>query len=77
MLSELVSSAGQQQDLFGFSAPAPKSQRLMATLDSINQRYKRGTIKLAAEALGDDWGMRRAFLSPSYTTEWSGLPKAK
>ncbi|WP_025871055.1 Y-family DNA polymerase [Methylobacillus glycogenes] len=77
MLSELVSSAGQQQDLFGFSAPTPKSQRLMATLDSINQRYKRGTIKLAAEALGDDWGMRRAFLSPSYTTEWSGLPKAK
>ncbi|MBC7698515.1 MAG: DNA polymerase V subunit UmuC, partial [Bacteroidia bacterium] len=46
MLMELVPSQGQQTDLFGFTLGAEKSNKLMDTIDSINQKYSKGTIKL-------------------------------
>ncbi|WP_079436978.1 DUF4113 domain-containing protein [Zoogloea sp. LCSB751] len=43
----------------------------MAAFDRINERYGRGTVKLAAEGVQQSWRMRRNNLSPAYTTRWS------
>ncbi|TDR79764.1 Y-family DNA polymerase [Paludibacterium purpuratum] len=75
ILLEIRPADRVQYDLF---APAPnvKRQQLMQTIDSINRRHGHGTLRLAAEDLSPDWRMRRAFLSPCYTTNWLQLPVA-
>ena len=52
--------------------------RLMGVLDELNQRYGRGTLKLASagvEALGEraSWAMRQERRSPAYTTCWDDM----
>ncbi|WP_020181835.1 Y-family DNA polymerase [Methylotenera sp. 1P/1] len=76
MLMELVPSQGQQTDLFGFTLGEGKASKLMDTLDSINQRYSKGTIKLASEGIHKAWVMKRGLKSPNYTGEWKELPVA-
>lgn len=77
MLMELVPSQGQQTDLFGFTEGVPKSAKLMDTIDSINQKYCKGTIKLASEGVHKAWVMKRGMKSPNYTGDWNELPDAK
>ena len=53
-------------------------ERLMGVLDELNQRYGRGTLKLASagvEALGEraSWAMRQERRSPAYTTCWDDM----
>lgn len=74
MLMELVPSGGQQTDLFGFSQDDSKSAKLMDTLDSINKKYSKGTIKLASEGVHKAWIMKRGMKSPNYTGDWNELP---
>ena len=50
-----------------------RSDRLMAIVDGVNQRYGRGSLRLAAEGVDRTWRMRRGNLSPCYTTDWAGL----
>lgn len=73
MLSELRPKAMAQASLF-VDPETDRGQRLMATLDVINQRWGRGTLRSAAEGMEKPWQMRRQRLSPSYTTDWDGLP---
>ncbi|MBA4143463.1 MAG: translesion error-prone DNA polymerase V subunit UmuC [Nitrosospira sp.] len=77
MLSELVPEKGQQTDLFAYSSSSKKSGRLMETMDHINRKYQRSTIRLASEGVNRTWFMRRGFKSPNYTGEWSELPMAR
>ncbi len=74
MLMELVPSGGQQSDLFGFTQGDSKSAKLMDTLDSINKKYSKGTIKLASEGVHKAWVMKRGMKSPNYTGDWNELP---
>lgn len=74
MLMELVPAQGQQADLFGFSLGDDKATKLMDTLDSINKKYSKGTIKLASEGTKKVWAMRRNYKSPNYTGAWMELP---
>ena len=46
---------------------------LMLAMDSINQRYGRGSIRLGLAGKDQDWRMRRENLSPSFTTKWTEL----
>jgi len=46
----------------------------MSTLDEVNSKYGRGTIKLASEGLNKTWAMRRDFKSPNYIGDWDELP---
>jgi DNA polymerase V len=73
MLMELVSEGGQQKDLFGYSDGDQKYDRLMHTLDMLNQKYGRGTLKSAAEGTSNSWQMRRELKSPNYLSSWSEL----
>ena len=48
-----------------------------ATLDALNQRYGRGTVKLASAGLATDrraWTMKQERHTPGYTTCWADIP---
>ena len=54
--------------------------KLMATLDRLNDRYGRGTVHLASAGLGGDgrtWTMKQQWRTPQYTTCWEDLPVAR
>lgn len=69
---ELVNRQFQQHDLFSMSDDKPE---LMQCYDGINNLYGNDTLQLAAQARAEKWGMRRDFLSPSYTSKWRDIPK--
>ncbi|SOB75361.1 DNA polymerase V [Marinobacter sp. LV10R510-11A] len=76
MLSDLVNETAIQEDLFASPEPRriDRSARLMSVMDEIN-RKSRTKICSARQAGPAAYSMRREHLSPSYTTNWSQLPK--
>jgi DNA polymerase V len=74
VLMEFVSPGQIQGDLFA-PAPRPGSKALMATLDRINARMGRGTVRLARVPAAPDWGMRQEMKSPGYVSRWGELPR--
>ena len=74
MLMDLVNAGGQQQDLYGYSADDTRRTNLICTMDRINKKYAKGTIKLASEGTDKVWALRRSFKSPNYTNDWNELP---
>jgi DNA polymerase V len=62
-----------QFDLF-HAGQSKKRDQLMTVLDSINSRYGKGTLHIAASGGTKKWAMRQRYLSPAYTTRWSDLP---
>ena len=74
MLSELVPAEGAQTDMFSRVQTTFKSDALMATMDKINRKMGKESIKLASEGFKRPWKMRQQNKSPSYTTHWEDLP---
>ena len=61
------------------STDRPK-HRLMSALDSLNDRYGKGTLLMASSGLKGDkrsWAMRQERRTPRYTTSWDELPVAR
>jgi len=54
-----------------------KHAAVMKTLDAINSKYGRDTLKIAAQGSGDKWKLRQEKLSPSYTTNWKDIIKIR
>jgi DNA polymerase V len=77
MVMDLVPKGGQQGDLFNYNADFKRTSELMATMDQINRKFSKGTIKLAAEGIERVWRMRRSFKSPNYTGRWEDLPRVR
>jgi len=80
MLLDLHSAKLRQGelDLEPLEAQDSARERLMGVLDELNQRYGRGTLKLASagvEATGEraSWAMRQERRSPAYTTSWNDM----
>jgi DNA polymerase V len=51
-------------------------QQLMQTLDTVNKRFGRGTIKIASSGTKTEhslWQMKQQRKTPSYTTDWNEL----
>ncbi len=75
-----IGSANTVQFEFDLEAdgPAPGARpRLMAALDAVNDRYGRGTLKLASAGLGAaprNWKMKQERRTPAYTTRWEDMP---
>jgi len=77
MLVELGPEGQQiQSDLFAKPA-SPEAKKLMAVMDTLNNRFGRGTLRIAAEGIQKDWQMKRGRMSPRYTTEWKHLIRAR
>ncbi|MBR8042116.1 Y-family DNA polymerase [Burkholderia cenocepacia] len=75
MLLDLTDRAIEQADLF--AGPAPRRERLMAALDAVNDRFGRGTLRVGNVEGHQAWHMSQNAKTPSYTTEWEGLPTAR
>lgn len=75
MLGELAPAAGVQTDLFSQRLETPKSSQLMATLDHINKKMGKESIKLASEGFKRPWKMKQENKSASYTTSWDEMLK--
>ncbi len=75
LLLDLQPAAGVIGTLF--DDPDPRGDAVMGAIDTINNRYGRSTIRLAAEGFGQPWQMRRTKLSPRYTTRISEVPVVK
>lgn len=73
MLSDLVPAQGCQQDLFNNSQAIGKSSKLMTTMDSINKKMGRESIKLASEGFKKPWKMKQENKSQNYTTQWDEI----
>ncbi len=83
MLYDICEAKAYQVSLFNILDPHQKeqqkrAQKLMSTLDSINNRFGRHTLKYASEGLDKDspWRMRQKYLSPKFTSQWHTLPIA-
>lgn len=76
ILLGLTSEGEKQLSLFEKSKEDKKrSQDLMQLMDTINNRYGRKTIQLAASGIHQKWQMKADYKSPKYTTNWDELPK--
>lgn len=53
------------------------SIRRMRAVDSLNDRFGKRTIRLAAEGLGKAWEPKHNLRSPRYTSRWQELAKVK
>lgn len=73
MLSELRPRTTAQASLFA-DPDDDRGRQLMDTIDAINRRWGRGTLRSAAEGMKKPWQMKRQRLSAAYTTDWKGLP---
>lgn len=67
MLAGIETAKHQQADLFAAKSD-PAREKLMEVIDSLNNRYGRGTVQVATAAQSEDWPMCRERLSPCYTT---------
>ncbi len=74
-LIELTAERHQQLDLLG-DRQSTRSQQLMQTLDRVNDKLPHALF-LASNGIQPGWRMKRARLSPAYTTCWDALPRVK
>ena len=49
-----------------------REDKLMVVMDSINQRYGRGAVRMASEN-SECWKPHQERLSPRYTTKWCDI----
>jgi DNA polymerase V len=75
LLLDLAAEDAEQGLLFAETpGDTERSNRLMDALDRINRTRGRGSVRYAAEGLGDRWRMRQKLKSTATTTGWEGLP---
>jgi len=75
MLMSLCPADQVPVDLFsGFDEPdTQRAKNLMATLDEINAKMGRGTVRSAGEGIQKAWAMRSGNKSKAFTTDWEQL----
>ena len=80
MLLDLVCRSVHQGELALEPCGGQEREHLMTAMDAINHRHGAGTLYLASSGIDDHrrlWGIRQAWLTPGYTTDWMGMPIAK
>lgn len=77
MLLDLQSDTFRQGELDLQDDDGQGRGQLMSALDDLNQRYGRGTLKMASAGLAGDkrvWSMKQERRTPGYTTCWADMP---
>ncbi len=73
IVSEIIPNNSIQQNMFD-NSNRQKTEKLMNTLDKINQKLGRDTVRLSSQGVSKrEWKLRQESLSPSYTTNWTQL----
>ncbi len=75
MLADFTPSGIAQPGLFDEIQPRKNSEKLMKTLDELNQSGK-GKVWFAGRGTAPEWQMKREMLSQCYTTKWRDIPPA-
>ena len=76
MLQGITDATRLQSDFF--NAPdSDKTIELMKTLDSLNHRFGRDTLKFGRSGFKLDWKTQAKMKSPNFTTNWNDLLKVK
>ncbi|MGH7909534.1 MAG: Y-family DNA polymerase [Thermodesulfobacteriota bacterium] len=70
MLMGIVPEDQVQLSLLDPVRPIERDRALMKAVDKINTSWGSNTVKYASSGLDQEWRMRRAKLSPRYTTNW-------
>lgn len=74
ILNDFYDKGVYQPDLFTHTSRDPKNPELMNLIDRLNQKHGKSLL-FARQGIHHDWAMKRAYLSPAYTTHWQALPK--
>lgn len=81
MLLDLkIKNSHSQPDFFTIPLTNPslhKNDKLMKTIDTINQKMGKNTIQLGGIQKSAPWQIKRQLLSKRYTTHWNELPLVK
>lgn len=73
MLGDFFSQGIAQLNLFDDNPPRVNSEMLMQMIDGLNRKKGKGTLYFAGQGIEQPWQMKRAMLSPRYTTRASDL----
>ncbi len=73
MLMGIVATKTVQFDFF--IPPDKKKQKLMDTIDKINNKFGRDTVRCLATGVKQNWRMRQELLSSRFTTKWDEMLK--
>lgn len=74
LLNGLTPKAFFQPDLFtDRQVNVGKQQQVMEAVDSLNEKFGKGTIRFAAEGFKQEWQARHDKRSPRYSTSWDEL----
>ena len=76
VLVELIPETQRPRTLFDDPQAQARSHTLMRTMDHINARMGSQSVRLLGEGWDQDWGMRRARVSPRYTTHLAEIAVA-
>ena len=73
MLGDFFSQGIAQLNLFDENPPRANSEMLMQVIDDINKNKGKGTLYFVGQGIEQPWQMKRAMLSPRYTTRASDV----
>ncbi|QEA38678.1 Y-family DNA polymerase [Pistricoccus aurantiacus] len=80
MLLDLIDTDRQQLSLLDtpqHQAERQRSEQLMATLDDLNRKMGRGTVKFGMPSPNAAWHLRCANRTPRWTTRWDEIPRLR
>ncbi len=73
ILHNIVPEEAVQQSLFDQPGKRAAEERLSVVMDNVNAAMGRNTIALGSMGNSKEWHMKRAHLSPAYTTDYTQL----
>lgn len=80
ILLDIIGPEVRQSELPLDEPPTRDRSRLMSAMDTINERFGKGTVHVASTGQSrptQSWGMRQERRTPRYTTEISEVPLAR
>jgi DNA polymerase V len=76
MLMDLCDPTAAPRDLFA-PKPSPRAEALMGTLDGVNARFGRRTLRFGLTAETPAWQPKSDSRTPNWTTDWDDIPVAR
>ncbi len=77
MLADIISEKDVPLSFMEINYLDDKRKKLMETIDKLNKTFGQDTLFYASSGINKDWKMKRAKLSPHYTTHWKDIPRVK
>lgn len=77
MLADIIAEGDVPLNFIETNYLDDKRKELMDIVDKLNRKHGQDTVFFASSGVQKDWQMRRAKLSPRFTTRWNDLPRVK